>query len=167
MSQSTLNTIPLYSSFVCLFYVSVKDIVMVPPLPSVPHVHNFGFVAVLTWAPSSSGKVNRPGRSYETKIKRIILAGKHYDRTTRPVVVHNTTVVVNVAISLYHILDTVRLHLSSYLFILCLIIRTKYPLNQPSSCRDGASYTIHSAASMACHAVCPVHDTPPRHIIRH
>ena len=44
-------------------------------------------------------------RSNEYKIKRLIL--RHYDKTTRPVKNDSTPVNVNVALSLYHILDTV------------------------------------------------------------
>ena len=44
-------------------------------------------------------------RSNEYKIKKEIL--RRYDRTTRPVRHDNTTVEVTIAISLYHILDTV------------------------------------------------------------
>ena len=44
-------------------------------------------------------------RSNEYKIKRLIL--RHYDKTTRPVHDDRTPCRVNVAISLYHILDTV------------------------------------------------------------
>ena len=46
-------------------------------------------------------------RSNEFKIKRWLL--KRYDATTRPVFNDSTTIEVNLAISLYHILDTVSL----------------------------------------------------------
>ena len=46
-------------------------------------------------------------RSNEYKIKRLIL--RHYDKTTRPVRNDSTPIAVHIAISLYHILDTVRL----------------------------------------------------------
>ena len=48
-------------------------------------------------------------RSNEFKIKRWLL--KRYDATTRPVFNDSTTIEVNLAISLYHILDTVSLAL--------------------------------------------------------
>ena len=44
-------------------------------------------------------------RSNEYRIKRIIMRG--YDKTTRPVVNDKSSLDVQVAISLYHILDTV------------------------------------------------------------
>ena len=44
-------------------------------------------------------------RSNEYKIKRLIL--RHYDKTTRPVRNDSTPIAVHIAISLYHILDTV------------------------------------------------------------
>ena len=46
-------------------------------------------------------------RSNEYRIKQTILRRAHYDHTTRPVRDDKTAVNVLVAISLYHILDTV------------------------------------------------------------
>jgi len=46
-------------------------------------------------------------RSNEYRIKQMILRQRHYDHTTRPVRNDKTAINVLVAISLYHILDTV------------------------------------------------------------
>jgi len=49
-------------------------------------------------------------RSNEHRIKRTLF--RNYDKTTRPVVEDKAAVEVDVAISLYHILDTVHLNVS-------------------------------------------------------
>jgi len=63
--------------------------------------------------PNSTG---RPMRSNEYRIKKKLL--RQYDRTSRPVRDDRTTVNVLVALSLSHILDTVRITTSvSIIFI--------------------------------------------------
>ena len=57
------------------------------------------------------GTIQKQSSSNEQLIKQRIL--KKYDRTTRPVKDDKTLVHVNVAISLYHILDTVIIILSN------------------------------------------------------
>jgi hypothetical protein len=51
-------------------------------------------------------------RSNESKIKDLLFRKNRYDPTTRPVKQDNTTIQCHIAISLYHILDTVSLLLT-------------------------------------------------------
>ena len=69
----------------------------------------FDYCLTLSGLISGLSYEQRPKRSYEYKIKKAIRKG--YDKTTRPVRVDNSTVMVYVAIALYHILDTVSTRL--------------------------------------------------------
>jgi len=54
-----------------------------------------------------AGRRLRPERSNQYRIKKLLL--HNYDETTRPVINDSAPVNVDIAISLYHILDTVTL----------------------------------------------------------
>jgi len=54
-----------------------------------------------------AGRRLRPERSNQYRIKKSLL--HNYDETTRPVINDSAPVNVDIAISLYHILDTVTL----------------------------------------------------------
>ena len=69
----------------------------------------FDYCLILSGLISGLSYEQRHKKSYEYKIKKAIRKG--YDKTTRPVKVDNSTVMVYVAIALYHILDTVSARL--------------------------------------------------------
>ena len=48
-------------------------------------------------------------QSYEHCIKRRLFAGHRYDHSTRPVRTDLTTTILYIGVSLYHILDSVRI----------------------------------------------------------
>ena len=88
-------------------------------------------------------------RSNEYKIKRLIM--RHYDKTTRPVRNDSTPMGVHIAISLYHILDTVSISfMQLYILLKYRLTFIEMKLHSEISCQLNhikSRVEVHEVAS--------------------